>query len=284
LGCITLLILSPLHSFKSKRTFAEISEGVDPARYFNRLGLAAFALKYWLAREEGSPYTIDNACEDAQRAMRPVRSHAKEWGIDPNRIGIMGFSAGGELTSMVTFGPTTGDPKATDPIDRVSCRPDFLIEIYPGPLGVPEIVPTNAPPAFFLGANDDVEPAQTITGMLEKYRQAGVPAEVHLFAKGSHAFNMGYRSKLATIKKLAAAPDGLDDGQQHSEPVGARAGRQIICAGVLPARKAFQQPGFSVAQWARVCLAARRATSRCNGADCSSFVFRAHPDGRTSAG
>jgi acetyl esterase/lipase len=176
------------------------AEGVDPARYFNRLGVAALALKYRLAREEGSPYTIDNACEDAQRAMRLVRSHAKKWGIDPNRIGIMGYSAGGELTSMVTFGPTTGDPKAADPIDRVNCRPDFLIEIYPGPLGVPEIVPTNAPPAFFLGASDDIEPAHTIAEMLGKYQRAGVPAEVHLFAKGSHAFNMGYRSKLATIK------------------------------------------------------------------------------------
>jgi len=176
------------------------AEGVDPARYFNRLGVAAFALKYRLAREEGSPYTIDNAREDAQRALRLVRNHAKEWGIDPNRIGLMGFSAGGELASLVTFGPTDGNTNAADPIDRVSCRPDFLIEIYPGPLGVPAVVPTNAPPAFFLGASDDTGPAQTITEMVGKYRKAGVPAEVHLFAKGSHAFNMGYRSKLATIK------------------------------------------------------------------------------------
>ena len=176
------------------------AEGVDPARYFNQLGVAAFALKYRLARETNSPYTIDNAREDAQRAMRLVRHHAREWGVDPNRIGIMGFSAGGELTSMVTFGLTAGNPNATDPVDRASCRPDFLIEIYPGSLGTPESVPTNAPPAFFLGAMDDPGPAQTITGMLEKYRQAGVPVEVHLFAKGSHAFNMGYRSKLATIK------------------------------------------------------------------------------------
>ncbi len=176
------------------------AEGIDPAHYFNGIGVAAFALKYRLARETNSPYTIDNAREDAQRAMRLVRSRAKEWGIDPNRVGIMGFSAGGELTSLVTFGPTAGNPKATDPIERVSCRPDFLIEIYPGPLGVPKSVPTNAPPAFFLGANDDIEPAHTIAEMLEKYHKAGVPAEVHLFAKGSHAFNMGQRSKLVTIK------------------------------------------------------------------------------------
>jgi acetyl esterase/lipase len=176
------------------------AEGVQPARYLNNLGVAAFALKYRLARETNSPYTIDNAREDAQRAMRLVRSHAKEWNIDPDRIGIMGFSAGGELTSMVAFGATDGNPNAADAIDRVSCRPDFLVEIYPGPLGMPDVVPTNAPPAFFLAANDDTGPAHTITGLLEKYQKAGVPAEVHLFAKGSHAFNMGDRSKLATIK------------------------------------------------------------------------------------
>jgi acetyl esterase/lipase len=176
------------------------AEGVDPARYLNNLGVAAFALKYRLARETNSPYTIDNAREDAQRAMRLVRSRAKEWNLDPERIGIMGFSAGGELTSLLAFGKTDGNPDAVDPIDRVSCRPDFLVEIYPGPLGLPDAVPTNAPPAFFLAANDDAGPARTITGLLEKYRAAGVPVEVHLYAQGSHAFNMGHRSKLATIK------------------------------------------------------------------------------------
>jgi acetyl esterase/lipase len=175
-------------------------EGVKPAHYLNNLGVTAFVLKYRLARETNSPYTIDNAREDAQRAMRWVRSRAKEWNIDTNRIGIMGFSAGGELTSMVAFGATDGNTNAPDAIDRMSCRPDFLIEIYPGPLGVPEIFPTNAPPAFFRAANDDKEPAQTISQLLEKYRQAEIPAEVHLFAQGNHAFNMGDRSKLATIK------------------------------------------------------------------------------------
>jgi acetyl esterase/lipase len=176
------------------------AEGVDPARYMNRLGVAAFALKYRLFRETNSPYTIENARDDVRRAVRLVRYHAREWGIDPNRIGVMGFSAGGELTSMVAFGNTDGQSNSADPIDRVSCHPDFLAEIYPGPLGMPDAVPTNAPPAFFLAANDDVGPARTITELLDKYRAAGVPAEVHLFAKGSHAFNMGYRSRLATIK------------------------------------------------------------------------------------
>jgi acetyl esterase/lipase len=176
------------------------AEGVDPARYFTNLGVAAFALKYRLAREAGSPYSIQDAGEDGRRALRLVRSRAKAWNLDPNRIGIMGFSAGGEVVSMVVYQPTAGAPAAADPVDRVSCRPDFQIVIYPGPYGIPDAVPTNAPPAFLLAANDDTGPAGTIVNLLEKYRRAGVPVEVHLFARGGHAFNMGYRSHLATIK------------------------------------------------------------------------------------
>ena len=113
------------------------AEGDDPARYLASLGIAAFALKYRLPREEGSPYSLEkHPREDGQRAMRLVRSRAQEWGIDPNRIGIMGFSAGGEVASFVTFTPNEGDPHAPDPIDRLSARPDFVIMIYPGPLGV----------------------------------------------------------------------------------------------------------------------------------------------------
>jgi acetyl esterase/lipase len=169
--------------------------------YLTNFGIAAFALKYRLPRETNSPYSLPkHAREDGQRAMRLVRSHAKEWGIDPNRIGIMGFSAGGEVASLVTYSPGEGDPNATDPIERLNASPNFQIMIYPGPLGIPETVPTNAPPSFWLAANDDRQPARTISEMLPKYRAAKVPIEVHLFAKGGHAFNMGTRSKLTTIK------------------------------------------------------------------------------------
>ena len=176
-------------------------EGVAPAMYLTNFGIAAFALKYRLPRETNSPYSLpQHAREDGQRAMRLVRSHAKEWGIDPNRIGMMGFSAGGEVVSLVAYSPGDGDSNAPDPVDRISARPDFQIMIYPGPLGIPETVPTNAPPSFWLAANDDRQPARTISEMLPKYRAANVPIEVHLFAKGGHAFNMGTRSKLTTIK------------------------------------------------------------------------------------
>jgi acetyl esterase/lipase len=177
------------------------AEGDEPARYLNSLGIAAFALKYRLPREEGSPYSLEkHPREDGQRAMRLVRSRAQEWGLDPKRIGIMGFSAGGEVVSWVTFTPTDGDPNAADPIDRQSARPNFIIQIYPGPLGIPTTVAPDAPPAFLLAADDDECCSAPIVKLIEAYRAAKVPMEAHIFARGGHGFNMGYRSKLATLK------------------------------------------------------------------------------------
>jgi len=177
------------------------AEGVEPAKYLSDLGVAAFALKYRLGREEGSPYQVDvHPKEDARRAMRVIRSHAAEWGIDPNRVGIMGFSAGGEVVSMVAYDSGDGDPNAADPIARLSYHPDFQIMIYPGPLGIPETIPANAPPAFMLVANDDRGASGVIASLFQKYRAARRPVELHVFSKGGHAFNMGNRSKLATLK------------------------------------------------------------------------------------
>lgn len=177
------------------------AEGVEPARYLNGIGVAAFALKYRLGREQGSPYKPEiHAREDGIRAMRLVRSRAEDWGLDPNRIGVMGFSAGGEVASMVAYAPGAGDPKAADPIDRINSRPDFQILIYPGPLGIPETIPKDAPPAFLLVANDDRGASRVIARLFQKFRDAGVPVEAHVFARGGHAFNMGNRSKLETLK------------------------------------------------------------------------------------
>jgi acetyl esterase/lipase len=177
------------------------AEGAEAAQFLNSIGVAAFALKYRLGREPGSPYSIEkHAREDGQRAMRLVRSRAAEWGIDAKRVGIMGFSAGGEVVSMVTYAPGDGDPNAPDPIDGLSSRPDFQIMIYPGPLGIPDVIPTNAPPAFLLVANDDKGASRSIATLFQKYRDAKAPVEAHIYARGGHAFNMGNRSKLQTLK------------------------------------------------------------------------------------
>jgi acetyl esterase/lipase len=177
------------------------AEGVEAARYLNSIGVAAFALKYRLGREKDSPYSIEkHAREDGVRALRLVRARAKEWNVDPARVGIMGFSAGGEVASMVAFGAGEGDPKAADTVDQLSSRPDFLVMIYPGPLGIPATIPPKAPPAFLVVANDDRGAARVIASLFQKYRDAHVPVEAHIFARGGHAFNMGKRSKLATLK------------------------------------------------------------------------------------
>ena len=177
------------------------AEGVEPAKYFNDLGVAAFVLKYRLPRETNSPYALPiHPKQDVQRAMRLIRSRAGEWNLDTNRIGIIGFSAGGEVEALLVYNPTDGDAAATDPIERQNCRADYQIVIYPGPLGVPDTVPTNAPPAFFLVANDDDSHVRPVIALMEKYRAVKRPLEVHLYAHGGHGFNMGNRSKLTSIK------------------------------------------------------------------------------------
>jgi len=175
-------------------------EGVEPAQYLASLGVTAFALKYRLFREPGSRYTIDNTAEDIRRAMRTVRARATDWKLDPKRIGVMGWSAGGEVAALVAYPPGDGNAKSSDPIERVSARPDFQILIYPGPLGIPDKVPANAPPLFLLGAADDEYVADVMFDLTRKYHAAGAPIETHIYAQGKHAFNMGQRSQYVSIR------------------------------------------------------------------------------------
>ncbi|GAB2563541.1 alpha/beta hydrolase [Spirosoma areae] len=176
------------------------AEGRQPAQYLNSLGVAAFVLKYRLAREEHSPYSLEkHPREDAYRAMRLVRSKANEFGIDPNRLGMLGFSAGGDVISMVAYAPGKGLIDAPDPIDRLDGKPAFQMLIYPGPLGLPKTVPADAPPAFLLVANDDVWCSEVVVLLLQRYRAAKVPVEAHIYTQGKHAFNMGDRSELKSI-------------------------------------------------------------------------------------
>jgi len=175
-------------------------EGVEPAQYLASLGVTAFALKYRLFREPGSKYTFANTAEDIRRAMRTVRARAGEWHVDPDRIGVMGWSAGGEVAALVAYPPVNGDAAANDPVERVSARPNFEILIYPGPLGIPEKVPADAPPLFLLGAADDEYVADVLFDLVHKYHAAGASIETHIYAQGKHAFNMGQRSPFVSIK------------------------------------------------------------------------------------
>jgi acetyl esterase/lipase len=181
------------------------AEGVAPARFLAQLGVTAFALKYRLAHEEGSTYDLEkDAGADIRRAVRLVRTRAEEWGLDRSRIGVMGWSAGGELAAMAAFRSGAGDARSLDPIERASARPDFLVLVYPGDHAMPDEVAADAPQAFFVAASDDDGPARTIVSLWEKYRRAGVPAEVHLFAEGQHGFNMGARSSSRAVRDWPA--------------------------------------------------------------------------------
>jgi acetyl esterase/lipase len=193
----TAVVIAPGGGF---RELVFNAEGKQPAEYLRNLGVTAFALKYRLPKEAGSPYTLEHVRADAYRAIRLVRSHAREWGIDPNRVGLLGFSAGGELASMVAYAPGTGDPNAADPIDRLPGRPNFQMLVYPGGK-LPEAIPHDAPPTFLLVANDDDYGCdKTTLELFEKLRAAGVRVEAHFLAQGKHAFNMGDRSALVSVK------------------------------------------------------------------------------------
>ena len=176
------------------------AEGRQPAEFLNTLGVTAFALKYRLPNEAGSPYTKADVRRDAYRAIRLVRSRAAEFHVDPNRIGILGFSAGGEVVMMIAFDPGDGDPAAADPVDRVNGRPNFQMMVYPGGQ-TPAAIPGDAPPAFLLCANDDEYGCdRTTIDLLQKFRAARVSVEAHFLAQGKHAFNMGDRSSFAAVQ------------------------------------------------------------------------------------
>jgi acetyl esterase/lipase len=191
------------------------SEGLDPAKFLNKLGITAIILKYRLPREPNSPYSLDKQpAEDAYRAMRLVRSYAKEWKIDTNRLGMFGFSAGGEVVDVIAFASGKGNQAASDPVDRLNGRPDFIIQVYPGPLFIPDAVPPTAPPAFLIAGNEDTCCSITVISLLEKYRAARVSVEAHILARADHAFNMGYRSSLKSVKTW---PDLLTNWLQDNK-------------------------------------------------------------------
>ncbi len=167
-------------------------EGGALAEWFAERGIAAFVLKYRLAREEGSTYTVDeHAMADTRRAIRMVRARAKEWKIQPERIGILGFSAGGELAALAAMQSDEGDARSNDTIEQQSSRPDFQVLIYPGS-SQRFTVQEGMPPAFIaLGANDRPDISQGMAELYLKYKGAKVPCELHIYSNAGHGF--GYR-------------------------------------------------------------------------------------------
>ena len=173
-------------------------EGDSLAEWFAEHGIAAFVLRYRLAREEGSTYTVDeHAMADTRRALRMVRARAEEWKIRPDRIGILGFSAGGELAALSAMQSDNGKPDVVDAIERVSCRPDFQVLIYPGSSNR-FTVSAGMPPAFIaLGAKDRDDIALGMADLYLKYKAAGVPAELHIYSNAGHGFGFRPDSKTA---------------------------------------------------------------------------------------
>jgi endo-1,4-beta-xylanase len=173
------------------RNLAIGHEGYNVGEWLAAHGIAAFVVKYRLAREPGSTYKIEvEALADTQRAIRTVRNRAKEWNVNPNAIGVMGFSAGGELASLASIrmdGPVDG---ATDPIDRESAKPNFQALIYPGQSG--KILPTkDSPPVFLACGNlDRPDISEGLADVYLRFKKAGVPAELHVYAKTGHGFGI----------------------------------------------------------------------------------------------
>jgi acetyl esterase/lipase len=166
-------------------------EGHNVAKWFADNGVAGFILKYRLAREKGSPYKIEeHAFQDAQRALRLVRAKAKEWNVNPNRLGIMGFSAGGDLVLYTSTKFDSGRQDASDPVERESSRPDFQILVYPA---IPQklALAKNNPPAFLLCGNQDrANISEGLATLYLNMKQAGINAELHIYASVGHGFGL----------------------------------------------------------------------------------------------
>lgn len=208
-------------------------EGAQVAAWLNNLGISAFILKYRL----GPIYHHPAPLQDAQRAIRTVRSRAKEFGIDPNRIGIWGFSAGGHLASTTGTHFDDGQSNASDPIDRLSSRPDFMILAYPvisltteyvhkgsrkNLLGDPydpalaeqlsneKQVTSRTPPTFLFHTDDDAGvPVENSVLFFLALKKAKVPAEMHIYQKGKHGVGLAQSDPV-----LSTWPDRLRDWLQ----------------------------------------------------------------------
>jgi acetyl esterase/lipase len=176
-------------------------EGHNLARWLSERGIASFVLLYRLANEEGSTYKVDDhAVVDMQRAVRTVRGNAQEWNVDPHRVGVLGFSAGGELAALAAMHGDAGDAAARDEVHRQSSRPDFQALIYPGRSNR-FTVAADAPPLFIAcGYQDRPDISVGMAELYLKYKAAGVPAELHIYSEAGHGFGVRESNRGAHAK------------------------------------------------------------------------------------
>jgi acetyl esterase/lipase len=194
------------------RVLAIEHEGYNVAQWLSDHGIAAFILKYRLARETNSTYKVEvEPLADTQRAVRYVRSHAQEWGVDPHRLGVMGFSAGGELAAFVSMRAEKGIENSNDPINQQSSKPDFQALIYPGTSR--KIEPTkDSPPAFLACAyNDRPDISEGLAEVYLRFKKANVPAELHIYGSGGHGFGVRASNKKPVGSWLARFEEWLGD-------------------------------------------------------------------------
>jgi acetyl esterase/lipase len=173
-------------------------EGSEVCDWLNSVGTACVLVKYRVPNT--GPYPKSSAAlQDAQRAVGLVREHAAAWGIDPRRVGVLGFSAGAHLAAALS---THYDERLYDPVDaadKVSCRPDFAVIVYPGYLALADkdfapnadIKPTaDTPPTFIVQAEDDPVHVENAVVYFMQLKTAKVPAELHIYAQGGHGYGL----------------------------------------------------------------------------------------------
>ncbi len=193
-------------------------EGSDIARWLNSRGIAAFVLKYRLPGSKSNIVPHMSPLMDAQRAMRLIRSRAEKWNLDPTKIGVMGFSAGGHLASTLSTHYDGGDPSNSDPVERLSCRPDFSVLVYPVISFTEEFqhsgsrinlvgkdadeklvkfysselqVTQDTPPAILIHSDDDKGvPVENSIAYYKALRAKGVSSELHIYPYGGHGYSL----------------------------------------------------------------------------------------------
>lgn len=179
------VILCPGGAYQALAAVDTGNGTLDP---FLQDGFVVIVLKY---RTVPNPKQAEvDALTDAQRAVRLVRTHAQEWGIDPHQIGVAGWSAGGNLVLNLSSHTDAGNPQAQDKIDRQSCRPDFVAMLCPWPTSRPASaypISKDAPPAFIASAKDDKDaPTRFATAIADSYEKAGVPFHLWVIEQGGH--------------------------------------------------------------------------------------------------